>query len=70
MIPRFLRPEVFPYASVEVIPAPSSPTAWWVRLRFKKTGAEVTYTEKSALNRGLLITVTRLYADVIDQGER
>lgn len=45
-------------------------TAFWVRLRFHATGHEETYTETSALNRGLLIIITRDYADVVAQGER
>lgn len=69
MIPRFLRPEVVPYASIEIVRVPA-PTAWWVRLRFKATGHEETYVEKSALNRGLLIIATQTTADVMAQGER
>jgi hypothetical protein len=69
MIPHFLRPERVPYASVEVVPArPLS--EWWVRLKFKQSGYEDTYVQKSALNRGLLIITTAPYADVVSQGER
>lgn len=42
---------------------------WWVTLRYKSTGHEVTYHEKSALNRATLIIVTQQYADVVAQGE-
>lgn len=69
MIPNFLRPERVPYASIEIVDIPA-PTQWWVRLRFKATGYEDTYIEKSALNRGLLIIATKDTADVVDQGER
>lgn len=68
MIPRFLRPEVVPYASVEIVREPL--TEWWVRLKFHASGHEETYVEKSALNRGLLIIATQHHADVVAQGER
>ena len=44
--------------------------SYWVTLRFHASGAEVTYTEKTAANRATLIILTTNYADVIDQGER
>lgn len=43
---------------------------FWVTLRYKHTGYEMTYEEKTAANRALLIILTTNYADVVDQGER
>jgi hypothetical protein len=48
----------------------NGPSIFWVTLKFHESGAEVTYEEKSALNKAVLIIVTRLYADVVAQGER
>lgn len=45
-------------------------TIYWVRLRYHSTGYEMTYDEKSALAREVLIAATASYADVVDQGER
>ena len=67
MIPRWLAPEVVPYASVEIIPPP--PPEYWVTLRFH-TGAEQTHRFDNARSRALLIILTTDHADVIAQGER
>lgn len=70
MIPKFLRPEVVPYASVEIVRMPPVLTQWWVKLRYKASGFETTYVEKSDVNRRILISVVRPYADVVATGER
>ena len=66
MIPRFLRPEVVPYASVEILPAP---TDYWVTLKFHATCVEQTHHFDNARSRGLLIILTASHADVLAQGE-
>lgn len=54
-----------------VDPVPCQPTAqtFWVRLRYKATGHEATFPEKTAANRALLIVLTAAYCDVVDQWE-
>lgn len=57
------------YASVDAVPVPEPTKTFWVRLRFKATGHEIECHEKTALNRALLITLTRLRADVVETWE-
>ena len=44
-------------------------TFYWVTLRFHASGAELTQSFSSALERALVIIATQAYADVVRQGE-
>jgi hypothetical protein len=66
MIPRFLRPEVVPDASVETMPPALD---YWVTLKFHASGLEQTHHFGSALSRALLIIAMTAHADVLDQGD-
>ena len=57
-------------SSFDAVPPTAPVLRFWVRLRYHATGHEETYAEKTALNRALLITLTRLRADVVELGER
>lgn len=54
---------------VDSVPRQTSAKTFFVTLKFKATGHEATYHEKSAFNRATLILVTQQYADVVAQGE-
>jgi hypothetical protein len=68
MIPRVLRPERVPYASVAIVPAPGAAPVYWVRLQLHATGAIVLHHADSVLARACYIVATAAYADVLAQG--
>lgn len=54
---------------VYTVPRETSAQTFWVRLRYKATGHEAPFPEKTAANRALLIVLTAAYCDVVDQWE-
>jgi len=58
-----------PAPPLDPVPSKPSSKSFWVRLRYKATGHEATFPEKTAENRALLIILTAAYCDVVDQWE-